>query len=340
MSIKDLLREAQTENIIIPTITQEIVRQSKLSSFRAEGFHPSEVAGKCPRLVVLNTILPRGMGIEWNPDPLLTRILNDGTAIHEWYQNRYLGPSGKLWGKWVCSRCKVIVDGFMPKDKCLCQSNTDYCKKHCYEYDNQEFYRNDNIVDSRGGCVWCGQNYTLGWGEWKYKELTLYDEALNLIGSCDGLFFHKEDDTWWVLEIKTINRRGFKNLITPYDNHRAQSFLYWYMARVVFPGMNIRGIRVLYVCKDGIESGGGGRFKEKEYELMWDAEAETVLNKVKTAAESLKNESLPEAQIPCLPLSRKRKAQCGLVEICSKLEGIENSFNIAKSLTQHILKSL
>jgi hypothetical protein len=113
-----------------------------------------------------------------------------------------------------------------------------------------------------------------------------------------------------------------------------------HIARNIFPEMNTGGIRVLYVCKDGVESGGGGRFKEKEYKLVWDAEAETVLNKVKTAAESLKNESLPEVQISCLPLSRKRKAQCGLVEVCSKLDGIENSFNVAKSLTQHILKSL
>lgn len=39
-----------------------------------------------------------------------------GKAIHDTYQNRYLGPMGVLWGDWFCFRCDCIVHrGTMPK---------------------------------------------------------------------------------------------------------------------------------------------------------------------------------------------------------------------------------
>ena len=158
--LTDIIESSLMEEYLIPVIDKEIERQTKLVNFRAKGFHPSEVAGICPRYVILKRLLDN----RFKQKPINTnlhRIFNDGTMAHEWYQNRYLGPAGVLWGKWICSRCKEVVEGFMPKDSCECQEHdlkniSDFCVDRCFTKDGKLIYENGyarkdkDLVDKRG----------------------------------------------------------------------------------------------------------------------------------------------------------------------------------------------
>lgn len=87
-------------------------------SSRAAGYHPSELYGLCIRRMIFSKLLPVGGG---SIEPQLRRIFDNGTALHSWYQNRYLGPMRVLYGSWKCKLCGKTTEGFMPAmpcDKC------------------------------------------------------------------------------------------------------------------------------------------------------------------------------------------------------------------------------
>jgi len=112
-----------------------------------------------------------------------------GHALHWWWQNRYLGPMGRLWGNWFCARCdKVVTQGLMPKR-----------------------------------CPGCNQGYKK---VLTYEELSLKDERLKYTAHPDGLLVDAPGPPRLLFELKTKKPEGFETLKKPDGEHRIQVHAY------------------------------------------------------------------------------------------------------------------
>lgn len=335
MSLADMVSATLITDYAVPVVDEEINRQRDLPNFREEGLHPSEVAGVCPRMVVLNRILkiPKFQG-----DNILQRIWNDGHSFHGWYQNRYFGSAGVLYGEWVCSRCKRVVEGFMPEDSCTCQTEPDrwpgwvpdYCKEHCYDtvtetdctgldlMSRPAECRNMVAVEKRGGCVWCGQNNQRAWGEWLYNEPRIWIPELGLVGKCDGLLYI--NGHWYVLEIKTINTRGFQFLKGPSEKYLGQGATYHYaFKQMPEPYSLAEAVLFFYINKNEAPHSNGKQRKEKEFPIYWSEESEKVIEGIREMKSAMENHYLPPMLHTCSQTRRNRK--CDRWEQCSMIMG-------------------
>jgi hypothetical protein len=329
MGLEDLVNASLVDDLIATTIDNFIEKSKEKPSFRAKGLHPSEVAGVCPRKVVLARVLPEEHVPQWDIDANLQRIFNDGHALHEWYQERYLGPAGVLWGRWVCSRCKEEVEGFMPKEACSCQHIPNYmpayfCEKKCWKRGCRDL----ELMGKRGGCVHCGQMNPVAWGEWKYREPRIYIEEFDLVGHCDGLVCI--DDNWYVLELKTANSMAWSYRKSPAENHLAQAAAYMYAFRQMpEPYNQVKARLIVYINKNGAEKYGGKKRKEKEFVAYWDEKCDKVIEDIRLINTSLKNKTLPSMIKGCSQMRRNR--DCDLWEICARVgkgsEGFEDADN-------------
>lgn len=315
-------------------ISAELSTWNSLPNFREPGLHPSQIAGACPRAAVLKHMTAGDASGRENFNPQVLRLFGTGTALHKWYQERYLGKAGVLFGEWMCSRCRSVVKGYMPKEPCSCQQQLDfvpdYCKRNCGASAGFGEWRDPKKVQVRGGCVWCGQNNERAWGQWVYLEIHIRDEELDIEGSTDGIV--NIDGSLWVLEIKTINARGFVNLTSPYKKHKAQGFVYLGVLRKQYPAL--KGIRFLYVAKDGMKDVTiKGRVTEREFVCTWDAEAEIVWQEVLNIAGSIKDHTLPRPQQSCLPITKLSilKKECSQWAVCRKAaSGVEGWADVEK----------
>ena len=82
----------------------------------------------------------------------------------------------------------------------------------------------------------------------KYCEAVVFDHAARICGSPD-LLWEKEEDGILVVEIKSINKKGFDELTRPHANHVFQAACYHKMlantGKRMFPELSI-----VYGCKD------------------------------------------------------------------------------------------
>lgn len=88
---------------------------------RDPGFHASQMFYLCPKRVILDLLFPEHVsGIETNIEA--QRIFGIGHAVHEWVQNKWLGPAGIIFGKWQCYACDSKTKGFMPERCPVCDA--------------------------------------------------------------------------------------------------------------------------------------------------------------------------------------------------------------------------
>lgn len=206
MSLDDFMGVAPglTPRIVLDLFTDIANMRAAKPQNRDDGWHMSAAFGFCPRMEVMGRFLPLSLRPQRvPPDAGLQRLFDYGHALHNMYQNDYLGFARKLWGHWRCTRCHNEVWGFMPEDSCFCQWNrcppsfasiyTDYkgftpkvCQERCSK---QRFYshfpiifdRDEEAVSERGGCTWCKT-----WGAWEYQEIEL-ELPGGIVGHIDGL---------------------------------------------------------------------------------------------------------------------------------------------------------
>jgi hypothetical protein len=175
---------------------------------RADGYHPSGAFNFCPRAEILRHFFPKPEAGYIPPD--LRTTFDWGSAWHAWAQNHHFGPMGVLWGGWRAVCCaRVVNDSFLPAP----------CK--CLPVGLRKAWDKRKEEDRAFG------------GYWEYIEptLTLPDE--NIIGHTDGFVSQTpwEADAFDLLEIKTINARGFSRLTSPYDSHYFQAQVYMAVSR-------------------------------------------------------------------------------------------------------------
>jgi CRISPR-associated protein Cas4 len=120
------------------------------------------------------------------------------------------------------------------------------------------------------------------------KEAPLKDKERNISGKLDALI--KFNNRFYVLEIKSINRYGFDEIIRqgPNEDHTIQLQLYLHFVKNTYQIDTQQGI-LLYKCKDT------ARF----YDFIIDYNENVVqdfFEKLKIVEEHLRNKTLPERQ--------------------------------------------
>lgn len=106
-----------------------------------------------------------------------------GSAMHDWWQNKYLGPAQLLYGLWACLRCQDVThEGLMPE-----------------------------------ACPKCG----VGRQAIKYEEYELHDDTLRYAGHPDGLLELGQPNRP-LFELKSISNYGYEHLLEVDPEHKAQ----------------------------------------------------------------------------------------------------------------------
>lgn len=309
MSLDDLIRDVHGDQKLKVRLEQYLRFAGNKPSNRADGWHPSQFCDMCAREHVIRALLKEPDVFEVSTR--LRRIFDYGTALHDWYQNNYLGPMGILWGRWKCSRCKKVQWGFMPEDRCSCApaESTQACAMNC----KRGGLWDPKLQDERGGCIHCGI-----WGRWEYAEVPVKYEHEELskpvVGHSDGLV---KLDCWRVLEMKSINERGFKMLPDAKPSHRNQAELYGELIRMgkTTAPKSVRvpkpkGAVVMYLAKNTSE--------EKEFSFDLDqARAQKLLSQPVLAERSLREgKKLPIKHQDCDTMFAKRAEKCDMRTWC------------------------
>jgi hypothetical protein len=254
--------------------------------YREPGWHPSEFCGICPRLFILNRLFGKP---KQRHNAGLQRIFDVGTALHSWYQNRYLGPMGILWGKWVCLKCGHITWGYMPKEE-LCPG----CRLPSL-WDYREVPVKANLPDGLGSPI---------------------------VGHSDGII--KMGALHYLFEFKTINENGFTWLKGAKDAHIAQARIYAELVRQgcirfgSFKGKvsapKISGIIIVYACKNGRADGSP---VEREFFIDLDEDAARAeLKRPFIVEKAIADKELPERIPECVSLLKKPAKTCPMSSYC------------------------
>lgn len=283
MSLKDLIREVHGPSQIIPSLDIHIQRR-ELAEPPREGWHPSSFCDMCPRAYVIKKLThyqDRNV-----IEPRFIRIFDFGKGLHYLYQNYYFGPMGILWGKWRCRVCGKVQWGFMPT------------KEH--------------------RCINVAMSNT-----WEYKEVPIKKEVevkigrkkrrYTINGHSDGLLFL--DKVWKVLELKSINERGYSKLSEPRGNHVLQAEVY---AQLVLDGAvekvgksapKPEEILIFYINKN--------TSKEAEFSRPIDALiGKKALKNPEISEKAFIKEELPPKHPECRNLIVPRAKDCKVATHC------------------------
>lgn len=110
------------------------------SSHRIPGLHASSLHSTCARrevLIALAILVSESPVVVYkeaaSAGGAFTQDL--GHALHEWWQNKYLGDSGLLYGEWRCVRCRTVTEGTKPK---RCKKGLDCIGKKNSRFEYQE----------------------------------------------------------------------------------------------------------------------------------------------------------------------------------------------------------
>jgi len=156
---------------------------TKHQRVRTPGLHASELFRVCPRAIWLDHVFkPPKEVIKAGQQA----TFDVGHALHWWWQHRYLGPKGELYGDWTCSSCKTETKGTMPLN-CPC------------------------------GAPW--QENML------YGELPVEDKRLKYTGHTDGILIDK-NGVRRIFEFKTSSPTDFKSITAPKESHIIQAHAY------------------------------------------------------------------------------------------------------------------
>lgn len=230
MNFPDLVTGVKQEqrSIVVDSLKWFLSSKNDMPSFRMEGHHISQLYGLCPR----KDILKRLSGFKFEGISAVTYAKFDiGTALHEWYQNMYLGPMDLLIGKWKCKYCGTVASNYKMPDG-FCTS----CMQKRVSING--VICSDCIWDTNAKriCQLCPR-----WGGWEYQEPFVNDPATGIVGHCDGIV--KQWGKTYVLEMKTMDTYYFDRLTEPRDDHVFQVRLYMHI-------LNVQLGLVLYIDKN------------------------------------------------------------------------------------------
>ena len=212
----------QESTTIDDLIAQAVKKKQRTKSKKSNSYHPSSIINGC----IVKEAYKRTTA-EWD-EPLLDvdklRIMEAGNSTHEWIQSKVLAYSDNLFGTWVCKNCRQESIGRLPHYRCrnvitiggLLASPEETKRVSCFDV-----LESDPLP-------------------WEYKELKIFDPALNMSGRIDGIIFL--EDRWFILELKSTSDDILNNVrkvkreekvvldpirsILPFPHHLDQASLY------------------------------------------------------------------------------------------------------------------
>lgn len=182
---------------------------------RAPGLHCSSLWKTCPRIPLLETKYRDYLKVETKTaGQQLT--FDVGHALHDMWQNKYIGPFARLWGRWVCLACSPGEDG---RPKVVHEGTLPECCPSC-------------------STPW---QYVDGTQNLVYAETFVADDDLKYCGHCDGILISRGGKKV-VFEFKTISKSQFDGLKSPKFEHVIQVHAYMH-------ALGIKQALVLYMDK-------------------------------------------------------------------------------------------
>lgn len=220
--------------VVIPLVTELLQKSHGVpdAGRRQDVLHPSEMAkaGWC-HLHTYNRLAGLTPYSDGRFSFVLQNIFAEGNFIHEKWQT-WLQKTGQLWGDWYCDRCMATVRRTAYPDHLLHQCMSDL--RHA----------------------------------WQYREVTLWNDELNIHGHEDGALL----DANCLVEFKSVgmgtlrfeapellsryyNRTShqydldgiWKGITRPFGSHIRQVNLYMWLAREM--GLSFDKTQVVYEFK-------------------------------------------------------------------------------------------
>ena len=212
------------------------------------------------------------------PPTDLRKIFDAGKAIHDWHQNEYYGPMGILWGRWKCSICKNVVEGFRPKEPCP-----------------------GGVTLGLTGVCSCK---ILG-ARWKYEEPRVEYKAYGITaaGRADGILYGQSTDpSSEILEMKSKDSDLWAKLTKAEHGHVFQGSIYATM-------LGVKQVKIVYIEKN--------KWRLKVYQHQPIPDAMNTVDKIMKQVAELMTESGPSrAPKVCASKSASRARRCGARSLC------------------------
>jgi hypothetical protein len=256
----------------------------------------SSLHGVCPREFVFNYWQPKA---NRSFDAKSRVLMSIGTHLHSLKQNQVLGPLGILWGTWKyvgSSEALKTHEGFHPDpDEAVWAMVHE--KEQKWEYVEPEVwdekYRIKGHID---GLIDVGRL------EWLNSNLPLLKK--DPISTCKRL--HAMAPTQRMLfELKTTGSFVFDKLVAPKDiadYYQMQACIYQRL-------MGVSHTLFWYVNRDTAAS----KLLLYAYDAGWWRDA---TRKARIIWESIRDEVLPEALMPCHSPTDKRAKECVHCPVC------------------------
>ena len=291
--------------------------------FRAPGNHVSQIYKMCSRKLPFAKAFPDLVTEDTITDEnILT--WDFGTATHSWWQDRYFGPMGWMWGDWECSRCRwVEKDCHMPKDPC---SRCEWCETSYLYVQPTLSDTEPEPVKCRDACRWPEEggfeaegrdcNHCRQWGSWGYLEPGVHVPELDLTGHCDGILWPPDGQKLGIpkmgLEMKTMNKKQFDKLTKPLPQHVQQFNTYMHF-------LGLKGGVIVYIHK--------GEFAKKKgdvpriFYVDYDPEkAQEAIKKIEDSVVAEKTDKLGTRV--CYSKDSWQAKRCAFYSVCY-LDGIK-----------------
>lgn len=165
------------------------------SIHRVPGLHASSLHSTCARreiiIEIAMTVSKKKMVIQEECQKAGSTFTQDlGHALHDWWQNNYLGEAGLLYGPWKCSGCLAAIEGLKPST-----------------------------------CASCGKK-----GGFRYQEMSVHvKDGLDIHGHTDGIVVDipgMASSKHRILEIKTKSPSQYPTIHGPASQHVIQVHTY------------------------------------------------------------------------------------------------------------------
>ncbi len=161
---------------------------------RASGLH--SVCGRCTAIFREHPSL--NVGEQRSAGGVMTADI--GHQAHAWWQNKYLGPAGVLWGEWVCVRCSPVTE--VEGRPSLTPVLVGLMPAQCPECDAPRVLASQQII--------------------AFNEMLVRDDKLRYSGHPDGLLVIPDYARRVLFELKTIKTDAFDKLRRPKPEHCVQ----------------------------------------------------------------------------------------------------------------------
>jgi len=308
-----MIPDEESLNRMIDVHLETIEKKTPRRARRSDGFHASSVGDMCTRYETMKRAIPIEQDQkQWSAEML--KRFQIGHFVHDGFQQRLLGKMRVLRGRWRCSRCTSVQEGFMSSEPCpVCEWQVDR-EEH---RPTTPLWDPDSLQDQPPpvptvacaiGCKWPGgfgaerRDCALceRGGKWNFRETHIKIEEHDIVGSYDGVVLYNAVER--ILEMKTKDVWAFEKCTEPHARHVIQTQVYMW-------GSGIHEAVIVYINKNSGEL--------KEFLVEFDKSViNGIIQNIGVVHQALVDEELPNGR--CGGPRDKRAKSCPFKGLCFK----------------------